>query len=87
MGSKRYLRIISVFNEDFEGDVDLTGDMKFENFLCASEEYAELSGVGGDPGGDTSFVAQSEFSSKLHPEKRIIWNFSINFFSRVSLSS
>ena len=87
MGSKRYLLIISVFNEDFEGDVDLTGDMKFENFLCASEEYAELSGVGGDLDGDTSFVAQSEFSSKLHPEKRIIWNFSINFFSRVSLSS
>ena len=87
MGSKRYLLIISVFNDDFEGDVDLTGDMKFENLLCASEEYAELSGVGGDPGGDTSFVAQSEFSSKLHPEKRIIWDFYINFFSRVSLLS
>ena len=59
----------SVFNEDSEGDGDLTGDMKFKNLLFARDEYAELFGVRGDLGVDVSVVAQSEFSSTLHPKK------------------
>lgn len=46
--------------------------MKFKDLLFAGEEYAELFGVGGDPGYDIPLVAQSESSSTLHPKKRII---------------
>ena len=68
---KIYLPVSCVFNGDFGGDSDLTGDMKFKNLLFAGEEYTKLFGVGVDPGEDISLVAQSEFFSTLHPKKRL----------------
>ena len=47
---RRYLRIIFVFNGDFEGDGDLAGDMQFKYLLFSGKENAKLFGVGGDPG-------------------------------------
>ena len=41
-------------------------DMKLKHLLFACDKYAELFGVGGDPGDDISLV--SEFPLTLHPK-------------------
>ena len=37
---KRCSPISYVFNGDFEGDNDLTSEMKFKNLLIADQEYS-----------------------------------------------